>query len=273
MFWGGMDLKRILALIALLCIPFFSFGCFAAEGDLYCSYEAKTENGTLFYIDVYCKRDVAAAVFELGFDSGTAEYREASAADSAGNVRANLNGDTVTVAFASGTAKSGKLCRLTFNGLRSGDCRFSLHMKQACDGDLKYISGLPDQSLTVKLGKDGKVTGSSSSSSASKADPTDKSGSKSSGNKSSKSDKSEISSADDDSSKEKGVLYDLRKNEPLRYILLGAGGVVLIGLLVFSGYLIGRKKSLKADTAKDKTPDDNLPLTAASDKPKEEENS
>ena len=248
-------MKRFFAMITLICIPLFSFGCYAAEGDLYCSYEAKTENGTLFYIDVYCKREVAAAVFELGFDSKAAEYREVTAAESADNVRAKLNGDSVTVAFASGTSRSGKLCRFTFNGLRSGDCRFSLHMKQACDGGLNYISGLTDHSLSVRLGKDGAALGSSSSSSYDKTDPTEKSSSKSSGDKSVKGDRSEISSADDDPSNETGGLYDLRKNEPLKYILLGAGSVILICLLIIFGYLIGRKKRAKANTAGDKSPD------------------
>ena len=246
-------MKRLLLLITLICIPFFSFGCLAAEGDFYCSYTAKTENGTLFYIDVFCDHKVAAAIFELGFDGSTAEYREVTAADPADTVRANLTGDKVTVAFASGNAKSGKLCRFTFNGLRSGDCLFSLHMRQACDDDLHYINGLPDQSLTVSLGKEGRVSGSSSSSSSasSGSSASDKTESKSSSGKSVKGDKSEISTADSDASGSKSGLFDMRKNDPLRYILLGAGGVVLIGALVFAGYLIGRKKRAEASPHED----------------------
>lgn len=252
---GDVEMKRLLLLITLICIPFFSFGCLAAEGDFYCSYAAKTENGTLFYIDVFCDHKVAAAVFELGFDGSTAEYREVSAADPADTVRANFTGDIVTVAFASGNAKSGKLCRFTFNGLRAGDCLFSLHMRQACDDDLNYIKGLPDQSLTVSLGKDGRASGSSSSLSSSSAssgsNASAKTESKSSNSKSVKGDKSEISTADSDDSGSKSGLYDMRKNDPLRYILLGAGGVVLIGALVFAGYLIGRKKRAEAEPRED----------------------
>jgi hypothetical protein len=245
-----MGMKMLSAISILICLAFFTFGCFAAEADFYCAYVAKTENGTLFYIDVFCNNKVAAAVFELGFDSGLAEYREISSTDSDGHVSVNLKEDKVIIAFASSSAKNGKLCRVTFNGKGSGDCLFSLHMNQACDGDYNYINGLADQSLSVRLGKDGRVSGSSSSSASSGSELSDRSGS--SGSKSTKGKKSEISSDDNaDDSKSKGGLYDMRKNDPLKYVLLGAGGVVFVGALVFSGYYLGRKKRLKANVAKD----------------------
>lgn len=241
-------MKRLSALMILICLALFSFSCFAAEEDLYCTYVAKTESGTLFYIDVFCNHKVAAAVFELGFDSGLAEYREVSAADSDGHVSADIKAGKVIVAFASGTAKSGRLCRITFNGMSSGDCLFRLHMNQACDSEYNYINGLSDQSLSVRLGKDGKVTGASSSSASSGSDSSV--GSESTGGKSSKGKKSEISSVDnDDASKSRGGLYDMRKNDPLKYVLLGAGGVVLVGVLIFTGYYLGKKRRLKAKTA------------------------
>ncbi len=243
-------MKMLSAISILICLAFFTFGCFAAEADFYCAYVAKTENGTLFYIDVFCNNKVAAAVFELGFDSGLAEYREISAADPDAHVSVNLKEEKVIIAFASSASKNGKLCRVTFNGKSPGDCLFSLHMDQACDGDYNYINGLADQSLSVRLGKDGRVSGSSSSSASSGSDLSDRSGS--SGSKSTKSKKSEISSVDDaDDSKSKGGLYDMRKNDPLKYVLLGAGGVVFVAALVFMGYYLGRKKRLKANAAED----------------------
>lgn len=260
---GDINMKRFFAIIIMICLASFSFSCFAAQGDFYCSYTAKTENGTLFYIDVFCAHKVAAAVFELGFDSGLAEYREVSAADPDDHVSADMKKDKVTFAFASGEAKSGKLCRITFNGISSGDCLFDLHMDQACDGDYNYISGLSDQTLSVRLGKEGKISGSSSSVTSTGSNPSEKSGSKSSDGKTVKGDKSEMSSADDNASKSKGGLYDLRKNDPLKYVLLGAGGVVLIGALIFTGYMLGRKRRAKENAAEDNS-------SASGDTPEDE---
>ena len=244
-------MKRLLAIITLISMTFFALTCYAAEGDFYCTYTAKSENGSLFYIDVYCEREISAAVFELGFDGGIAEYREVSSASSDDVVRGNPEADKVIIAFTNSEARTGKLCRVTFKALRAGVCSFDLHMRQACDGDLNYINDLSDHSLSVTLGKDGTAGGASSGSS-------DKSGASSSDDKSAKSKITKNTADDDDGvSTEIGGLFDVRGNNSLKYALMGAGAAVLAAVLIFGGYMHGKKALIKKEDPQSKTSDDN----------------
>ena len=146
-------MKRIVALIIVFVMMFIGISCFAESG-FYCEYSPKTEKSTVFYIDIYSTVDVSAAVMELSFDEGFAEYRDTSAAAETSTVRSAYRNGLVRVALAdSGTIK-GKLCRVAFKALQAGTCTFSLHISQASDGEPKLLSGFSDSSIEVKLGKD-----------------------------------------------------------------------------------------------------------------------
>lgn len=240
-------LKRAAAWMIVLLMVFIGIPC-SAESGFYCEYVPKSENSTVFYIDVYSTVGVSAAVMELDFDESFTEYREVSAAQKSSTVRSAKENSSVKIAVAdSGTVK-GKLCRVAFKAIQAGTCTFSLHITQAADGEPKMLSGFSDSSIEVKLGKDDVVSGSAS-----------KTSSKASSNVSSKADKNG-SDSDEYIDPETGEVIDLRKNHALKYILLGAGIVILIAALVFAGIMIGRKT---ADKSKD----------AASGEPSEQERS
>lgn len=253
-------MKRLVCvMVALICIPFSMLSCRAVESDFYCTYTAKSEKSSFFYIDVYCSRAVSAAVFELAFDSGRAEYREAETAVEDSKIRGNTDGNKATFAFVCGGAGKGRLCRLTFKTLQSGDCTFTLHMKQACDGNLQYINDLPDSALSVTLGKES-LSDSSSSGSSNSSGSSEKSAGKSYGAESSKSvvgeDVQNIPEEEDEDSNGSGGLVDLKDHRALTYILIGAGSVITVAALIFFGFLIGKRVSAKGKKAEDDMTDD-----------------
>ena len=240
----------------VLLMLFIGIPC-SAESGFYCEYVPKSENSTVFYIDVYSTVDVSAAVIELSFDESFVEYRETSAAQKSTTVRSEKENGLVKIALADSGAIKGKLCRVAFKAIQAGTCTFGLHINQAVDGDPKMLGGFSDSSIEVKLGKDDVV-----SSSASKAS------SKGSSNASSKADKNGSSSrsylkngsdSDEYIDPETGEVIDLRKNHALKYILIGAGIVILIAGLVFTGIMIGRKtaKESKGTASGDSPKHDN----------------
>lgn len=231
-------LKRAAAWMIVLLMVFIGIPC-SAESGFYCEYVPKSENSTVFYIDVYSTVDVSAAVMELNFDESFVEYREVTAAQESSTVRSAKENGLVKIALADSGAVKSKLCRVAFKAIQAGTCTFNLHITQAADGELKMLGEFSDSSIEVKLGKDDVV-----SSSASKAS------SKASSNGSSKADKNGSSSrsylkngldSDEYIDPETGEVIDLRKNHALKYILIGAGIVILIAALVFAGIMIGRK--------------------------------
>lgn len=242
-------------LMFLILLSLFS-GVSAAE-TFYCEYVPKTETGSLFYVDVYCERAVTSAVIELSFDESAVEYRSVTS-DAESSSRA-ANGK-VSIALANKSAFSGKLCRVGFVALRACETSFGLHMAQACDGNMKLISGLSDHSIKIKLGKDD-VAASSSASSKTTAG-TEKSGGKASSEKTEGSSKSSIITDSDEingSAAASPGVFDLRRSDPWNYILLGAGAVILLAAASFAGFYIGRK------IAKKKTADADPDGTAPAD--------
>lgn len=231
-------MKRIIALMIVFVMMFIRIPC-SAESGFYCEYSPKTEKSTVFYIDIYSTVNVSAAVMELSFDEGYAEYRDTSAAAETSTVRSVYRNGLVRVALAdSGTIK-GKLCRVAFKALQAGTCTFNLHISQASDGKPKLLSGFSDSSIEVKLGKDDIVEESAEKSSSKTSSKAEKSGS------SSKSYLQEGSDPDVYVDPVTGEIIDLRKNHSVTYILIGAGFVILIAALIFAGIMIGRKTANK----------------------------
>lgn len=221
--------------------------CKAAKEDFYCEYTPKTATGTVFYVDIYCQREVSAAVLELSFDSGIVEYRSVAAAQASSSVRGNCEDGSVRLAFADSGAVRGQLCRVSFKALRAGTCRFTLHPVQAADGTLGYIAGLEDDTLTVKLGKDdvsGVLSSSSRQTSSAAASYGDG--------------KSYLDTGDGDDSNAYGAgdVIDIRNSRAWIYMLIGAGAVILPAALVLIGVLIGRKSKEKESKT---DPDDGTP--------------
>ena len=235
---GGESLKRIVTLTIILLLVFTGIPC-AADSGFYCEYSPKTEKSTVFYIDVYSTVEVSAAVMEMNFDESFAEFREVSAVEKSTSVRSAKENGAVKIALADSGAIKGKLCRVAFKALQAGTCTFDLHISQAADSEPKLIGALSDSSIEVKLGKDDIVAEASSKASSVASSKPDKNGS------SSRSYLKEGSESDVYVDPVTGEVIDLRKNHAVKYILIGAGIVVLFAALIYAGVLIGRKTAEK----------------------------
>lgn len=255
-------MKRILlsvfALIWLLPICTVT----AAE-QFYTEYTPKSENSSVFYIDVFSRREVTAAVFDLSFPDSMVSYYSVVSSNSTASVRDHSQKGKVTVAFADSSAVSGKLCRFSFKALQAGSVNFVLHMQQASGADKKLLSGWSDHTLTIKLGKDDVVSSSSGVKRTDKAssDASSSSAARRGGGK------SELNPGEDDDDIDTDDLpgiFDLRRDDnKLKWVLIGAGIPLLIGALLWIGILIGRRTKDKAKTKEE-------PAEGSSDEAKEE---
>ena len=238
-----------LALLLVWLLPFCV--CNAAE-DCAIEYTPRSANSAVFYIDVYSRREVTAAVFELSFADDMVGYYSVVAEDAA-TVRDHPQKGKVTFAFACESAVSGKLCRVSFKALKEGSVDFTLHMTQAADADRKLLTGWSDHSLTVKLGKDDVKAAANVSRTDKSSSGTAASASKRGGGK------SDLNIGEDGEEETPPGIFDLRKGDSvLKWILIGAGIPLLIGGLVWLGILIGRKSKDKAKQDEEK-PGDILP--------------
>lgn len=257
-------MRRFAAAILLLILLPFCVIDTAAAGDISMEYTPKSERSSLFYIDVFCKREVTAAVFDLQFDDSMVSYHSVSSDDAAVSVRDNLQDGKVSVAFASADAVSGKLCRLSFKALKVGSVNFVLHFSQAADANKTLVTQLGDSTLTVKLGKDDIVTASEEKSKTASGSSS-KSNASGSSSKSSQSVKSKRGGGDDDEDDEEdddfspSDVVDLRHGEsPLKWVLIGAGIPILFGALIWLGILIG-KRSKNTDKKSEEKPGEVTP--------------
>jgi len=206
-----------------------------------CEYTPRTATGTVFYIDVYSGDAVSAAVCEMRYDSGVAEHRSVTAAANTSSVRCRSEDGLVRIAFADSGAVKGHLFRVSFQARSAGECDFVLHAVQAIDGDLRYIKGLPDYTLTVTLSE----KDASSSAASGSAKRTEKASSSVSGS-SDKSSKVQYPARDVTAAETPvQTAVDLRDGEQWTYFAFGAGAVLLTAALVLLGYLIGRKVRMK----------------------------
>ena len=248
-------MKRLFsfALLLLLLLPVCTG---AAAERFYTEYTPKSANSSVFYVDVFCRREITAAVFELSYPDNMVSYYSVVADNASATVRENPQKGKIVAAFADSSATSGKLCRFSFKALQTGTVRFVLHMRQAAGADHRLLSGWSDHTLSIKLGKDDIV----SSPNVNRTDKASGNGSsKSSANASSRSSsptkrgggKSEILPGEDDGSDSPLGLFDLRDDDnKLKWILLGAGIPLLIGALLWAGILIGRRSKDKSQDAK-----------------------
>lgn len=249
-------MKRVL-LIAFALIWIIPVCTCAAADDCYTEYTPRSEKSSVFYIDVYSRREVTAAVFELSFDDKMVSYYSVVPSNSTATVRDHSQKGKVTAAFADSSAVSGKLCRFSFKALQAGSVKFTLHMEQASGADKKLLSGWKDHTLTIQLGEDDVVDPSSG------VKRTDKASSEASASKRGGG-KSDLDPGEDG---EDGILpglFDLRRDDnKLKWVLIGAGIPLLIGALVWLGILIGRRSKDKA-TAKEE------PLDGSAEESKKE---
>lgn len=226
-------MKRLIAAVmTLILLP--SLICAAADA-FSLSYTPKSANSAVFYLDVCCEREMSAAVFEVSFDESMVTYASASACHSASSVRDRVQNGKVSVAFADSGAVTGALCRLSFKALQTGTTTFTLHIAQSADADLVKQTEWEDYTLNVKLGKDDAAvsgsTKSGKSASSSAASSVKKSG-----------EKSYLENHEEDDSPYPPDVVDLRDNRnPMKWMLIGAGILVLIAALISTGVIIGRK--------------------------------
>ena len=225
-----------------------------AESDrFYCEYVPKSERSTLFYIEINSREEISAAAAELSFNADYAEFRSVTAISPDDSVRFNQSANTVKIAFASKEAKKGRLFRAGFKALREGDCEFTLKVDSAADSAPSVITGFSPYTLTVTFGKDDVSAlsqGNSSSGGRSSA----------SGSSSGRGGRSSISGADEDDDSRNYAdisVSDIRPSHVLTYVLLGAGGVVLLGLIALMIVLfIRRRRSSGKDRAEDDSDDE-----------------
>ena len=239
---GGEGLKRIVALTIILWLAFIGIPC-AADSGFYCEYSPKAEKSTVFYIDVYSTVEISATVMELRFDESFAEFREVNSSEKSTSVRSVKESGAVRIALADSGAIKGKLCRVAFKALQTGICTFDLHISQAADSEPKLMGAISDSSIEVKLGKDDIIAESSSKASSMDSSKSDKNSA------SSKSYLKEASDSEVYVDPVTGAVVDLRKNHAVKYILIGAGIVVLFAALIYAGVLIGRKTAGKKKKA------------------------
>lgn len=237
-------MRRVFALFAAISIAaLFLAHASAATPAMYAEYVRKSERASVFYVDICMDTEVSAAVFALSYDSDMVEYREAKAEIDKASVRAVDQDGCVRAAFAADSGVSGRLIRLSFKALKTGQCSFVLRLEQGVDGRLAYLGALPQYELNVSFDKSDVVTASKSA--AGKTDAEKTSASKS---------KSRVSSAGDtgddpDAQAADGGSLWIGGSHEWRYILLGAGAVVLAGLLALTGYLIGKRSAAKQKSA------------------------
>lgn len=230
-------MKRRLTIAVATAVILLSVLRCSAAGAFTCKYTPKTATGTVFYVDVYSEIAVSAAVFELSFDSKMAEYRSAAAVSASSTVRDSVDGGTVRLALADSSAVDGHVCRLSFKALAAGETSFTLHINQAADKDLDYISGLSNYTLTIQLGENDVTSpGGKASVVRSSSAYSYKSGGKS----------TVSANPADEKSVAYGEVYDLRPDKTFLYIFIGAGSVLLLAGLIFAGYLAGRRGKNKS---------------------------
>lgn len=186
---------------------------------------------------------MTAAAFALTFANDMVGYYSVAADDTA-TVRDHPEKGRVTFAYASSAAISGKLCRVSFKALKAGSVDFTLHISQAADAEKKLLTDWSDHSLTVKLGREDVEAASG----VSRTDGTTLGTAA-----------SDLSTGEDDGTNSTPDFLDLRKGDStLKWILLGAGIPILIGVPVWLGVLIGRSLKDKAKKAEEK-PGEPLP--------------
>lgn len=268
-------MKRWLMLAALAAAIIVSF-CTTATAEnqtLSIKYVPRTQRGTLFYLDVGSPVSMSAAVFELYYDASSVEYRDVSGDDDDVSVRASTGDGVVRIAYCHTSAGSGRLFRVAFKALRAGDVCFSLHMSQAVDEKLNYLTGISDCALDIKLGKEDvfeySSSGSSKNTSSSEKKKAVYSGSDS---RSNTKDPAVNGSEDEVLTDTDGFDFrDISPNDHTRYILIGGSVVILAGLLVTAGYYIGRRVRKRKDV-KDAPSEDHEPvLSEDRDLPSEDE--
>lgn len=244
-------MKRLAAILPLMLLLFSVIPCKAA-GDFYCEYTPKSEKSSLFYIDVYSERAVAGAVMELSYSESYVSYYSVTADSATATVRDHVENGKVRVAFVDKSAVNGKLCRLSFKALKKGDIALTLHMEQAVDGSENLLGGWNDYTLNITLSE--KDIASSGSSTRSVKASSGTSRSSRGGGKSTIS-KNGTDTEDDDESDDVRFgdpgFFDLREDHSVKWMLIGAGIPVLIGMLIWLGFILGRKsKEQKKDEEK-----------------------
>ena len=226
----GIALTAALLAVLLLCASA------SASAGMTCDYTPRSTYGTVFYIDVYSDTALSAAVCEMRFDSSVAEHRSVTPAANTSSVRCRSENGTVRIAFADSGAVKGHLFRVSFKAISAETCDFVLHTVQAVDGDLNYIDGFSDFTLTVTLSK--KDTASSACSGSAKR--REKS---SASEKSGQSQKSARGDASAGARLQTAVNFETDRK--WTYFGFGAGAVMLTAGLVLLGYLIGHKARMK----------------------------
>ena len=233
--------RLIAALTAIVTVIMLSCtAAHAASDKLSIDYVPRTPSGTIFYLDISYDGSLSAAMLELSYDSSLVEYRSIEAIAMTSTVKAKSDGGKVTIVFGDSASVSGRLCRLTFKALGSGDAAFTLRMTEGVDGELRQIAPPTDAELTVSF-----ASASFGESSGGR------SGSSYRGTKSGKS----ASASDDAATYDETIMWvrDLSPNNIPRYVAIGAGIGAVMVLLVVLGVLIGRRmgKKKQASSADD----------------------
>lgn len=246
-------------MILVVMLTAFCASASAESDPLSVEYVPRTTRGTLFYLDISCVLPVSAAVFELQFDSERVEYRSVHCEDNNASAIATADDSALRIAYSSRNAAKGTLYRLAFKAIRAGETDFTLRISQAVDGDLRYLQSIPAYTLSVKLGKDDVIAGSTaitdkSTQSAEKSKKT-YSGSKSTVTP----EEGRTTDAATDETGE-GIYRDLSGADNVSYLLLGGATVILAGLLAAAGIFIGRRMKKKPkDTTEDSDQDTEEP--------------
>ncbi len=239
-------MKKRTVLLTAIMVMLFCVTVRAADSPSFsCAYVPKSENSSMFTVEVSCDDKVSAAVFSLSYDEAIAEYKGVEAVQNTSTIRDNPAPGKVNVCVADSGSVEGKLCRLRFKALAEGKMTFTLCVEQAADSNARLISGVRGDTLTVDPGQRRSASSGGSSRSRSASPSRSSSSRLPSGSSTLATDNEDRYEIEPRVSR--GGTFDVRPSQPWRYILIGAGAVALVVILIAIGVRIGRKLPEKSD--------------------------
>ena len=271
-------MRRAIAVLLMLVTVFAFVIPVGASAAVSMEFVPRTPKGTIFYLDIHSEEAIGAAVFELRFDDEVVEYRSVSGINGA-SVQATENDGIIKIAYGHPSGGSGDLIRLTFNALTNAETEFTLHLSQAVDEDIDYLTDVPDYYLSADVGRQVALssgttasrtkTEKSSSEKASKASKSTKSG-------------SSLNEDDDDedgaSDEEEPPVYvtageqSLTNRDSGRWFLIGACSAILVLIVIAAAVLI-IKRYRKKPKSTDLQEDESEPQEAEADHETDRDNS
>lgn len=243
--------RFFLNIVAFLIASFLlsgalSFSAFAQELGLSVKVSGTASPNRLIYLSVCTTEELRSVTLDIRFDEDALEYKSLADIHAGKSALADNRSGNLSVIYVSDTSVSGELFKLKFKTKMSCDTTLSFHIREAVTPGLSYLSDGESLTLSLSISSSGSVSGSSSK--------TTKTSSTSSYEDHSDSDTS------DDTITHSATLPFFEDDSMLTRTLLFTGATVLLVIIVlYFGYIIGRrtkKVGTKSTTNHPDKPDD-----------------